>query len=110
MGGISPEQNVEGTLIVSLYDAKQKTLVWRGIGQDTLSNNGNKNQTDSGKSRPEDVQAVAKRLSDRWFCVVWGRVTRNPRPILPSSDHEVFSNSFSSRPDNHFAQAAEESL
>ena len=24
MGGITPEQNVEGTLIVSLYDAKQK--------------------------------------------------------------------------------------
>jgi len=44
MGGITPEQNVEGTLIVSVYDAKQKALVWRGIGQDTLSNNGNKNQ------------------------------------------------------------------
>jgi hypothetical protein len=44
MGGISPEQNVEGTLIVSIYDAKQKALIWRGIGQDTLSNNGNKNQ------------------------------------------------------------------
>jgi hypothetical protein len=42
MGGISPEQNVEGTMIVSLYDAKQKTLIWRGIGQSTLSNNGNK--------------------------------------------------------------------
>ncbi len=38
MGGISPEQNVEGTLIVSIYDAKQKSLVWRGIGQGTLSN------------------------------------------------------------------------
>jgi len=44
MGGITPEQNVEGTLVVSIYDAKQKALVWRGIGQDTLSNNGNKNQ------------------------------------------------------------------
>jgi hypothetical protein len=44
MGGITPEQNMEGTLIVSLYDAKQKSLVWRGMGQDTLGNNGNKNQ------------------------------------------------------------------
>jgi len=44
MGGITPEQNVEGTLIVSVYDAKQKALIWRGIGQDTLSNNGSKNQ------------------------------------------------------------------
>jgi hypothetical protein len=44
MGGITPEQNVEGTMVVDLYDAKQKMLVWRGIAQDTLSNNGNKNQ------------------------------------------------------------------
>ena len=44
MGGITPEQNVEGTLIVDLYDAKNKNLVWRGIAQNTLSNKGNKNQ------------------------------------------------------------------
>jgi hypothetical protein len=44
MGGISPEQNVIGTIVVDLYDAKNKQLVWRGIGQNTLNNNGNKNQ------------------------------------------------------------------
>ncbi len=44
MGGISPEQNVEATMIVSIYDLKAKALVWRGIAQDTLSNNGSKNQ------------------------------------------------------------------
>ncbi len=44
MGGITPEQNVVGTLIVDLYDAKNQSLIWRGIGQDTLSNNGTKNQ------------------------------------------------------------------
>jgi hypothetical protein len=44
MGGITPEQNVIGTLIVDLYDAKSQSLIWRGIGQDTLNNNGNKNQ------------------------------------------------------------------
>ena len=44
MGGITPQQNVEGTLIVDLYNASTQSLVWRGIGQDTLSNNGNKNQ------------------------------------------------------------------
>ena len=43
MGGITPEQNVIGTMIVDLYDAKDKTLIWRGIAQNTLSNNGNKN-------------------------------------------------------------------
>jgi hypothetical protein len=44
MGGITPEQSVEGTLIVDLYDAKNQTLVWRGIAQNTLNKNGNKNQ------------------------------------------------------------------
>jgi hypothetical protein len=43
MGGITPEQNVEGTLVVDRYDAKSKR-VWRGIGQNTLNKNGNKNQ------------------------------------------------------------------
>jgi hypothetical protein len=42
--GITPEQNVEGTLVVDLYDAKSQSLVWRGIGQNTLNKNGNKNQ------------------------------------------------------------------
>jgi len=58
MGGISPEQNVEGTLIVSLYDAKQKTLVWRGIGQNTLSNNGNKNQ--------QMVEKAVQKMFKQW--------------------------------------------
>jgi hypothetical protein len=44
MGGITPQQNVEATLVVDLYDAKSQSLIWRGIGQDTLSTNGGKNQ------------------------------------------------------------------
>jgi hypothetical protein len=44
MSTITPQQSREGTLIVSLYDAKAKQLVWRGIAQGTLSNNGDKNQ------------------------------------------------------------------
>ena len=44
MGGISPQQNVEGTLVVDLYDAKGQELVWRGIAEDTLGNNGDKNR------------------------------------------------------------------
>src|SRR5271170_6187505 len=44
MGGITPQQNVEATLVVDLYDAKSQSLMWRGIGQDTLSTNGGKNQ------------------------------------------------------------------
>lgn len=44
MGGITPEQSVVGTLIVDIDDAKNQSLVWRGIAQNTLNNNGNKNQ------------------------------------------------------------------
>jgi Domain of unknown function (DUF4136) len=43
MGGITPQQNVIGTMIVDLFDAKTKSLVWRGIAQNTLTNNGGKN-------------------------------------------------------------------
>jgi hypothetical protein len=50
MGSITPEQNVVGTLVVDLYDAKNQSLVWRGIAQDTLNNNGNKNQQMVGKA------------------------------------------------------------
>jgi Domain of unknown function (DUF4136) len=31
MGSITPQQNVIGTLIVDLFDAKSQSLVWRGI-------------------------------------------------------------------------------
>src|SRR5258707_15719134 len=44
MGGITPQQNVEATLIFDLHDPKSQSLVWRGIAQATLSNNGDKNQ------------------------------------------------------------------
>jgi Domain of unknown function (DUF4136) len=43
MGTITPEQNVIGTLIVDVYGAKDKNLLWRGLAQNTLSTNGSKN-------------------------------------------------------------------
>jgi hypothetical protein len=58
MGGISPEQNVISTMIVSLYNAKAQELVWRGIAQDTLSNNGNKNQ--------KEVQNAVNKMFKQW--------------------------------------------
>jgi hypothetical protein len=58
MGSITPQQNVQGTLIVDLYDSKTKSLVWRGIGQDTLSNNGNKNQ--------QTVQKAIQKMFKQW--------------------------------------------
>jgi hypothetical protein len=58
MGGITPQQNVIGTLIVDLYDAKTQSLVWRGMGQNTLSNNGGKNQ--------QTVQNAVTKMFKQW--------------------------------------------
>jgi hypothetical protein len=58
MGGITPEQNVEGTMIVDLYDAKTQSLIWRGIGQNTLNNNGNKNQ--------QMVEKAVQKMFKQW--------------------------------------------
>jgi hypothetical protein len=44
MGEISPEQSQVGTLIVNVYDAKNKQLAWRGIAKDTLSSKSEKNE------------------------------------------------------------------
>ena len=58
MGGITPQNNVEATMVVSLYDVKQKELIWRGIAQDTLNNNGNKNQ--------KEVQNAVNKMFKQW--------------------------------------------
>ena len=43
MGTITPQQNVVGTMIVDLFDAKTKNLIWRGSSSDTLSSKADKN-------------------------------------------------------------------
>ena len=58
MGGLSPQENVEATMVVSLYDVKQKELIWRGVAQDTLNNNGNKNQ--------KEVQNSVNKMFKQW--------------------------------------------
>jgi hypothetical protein len=47
----------EGTLIVDLYDAKDKQLIWRGSAEDTLSNKAEKNEKNLDKG-------VAKMFKD----------------------------------------------
>ena len=58
MGGITPGQNVEATMVVDLYDAKTQSLIWRGIAQNTLNNNGNKNQ--------EMVEKAVQKMFKQW--------------------------------------------
>jgi len=46
-GGLSTTQvytYTEGTLVVDMYDAKTKQVAWRGVGVDTVSDKGDKNQ------------------------------------------------------------------
>lgn len=58
MGGITPQQNIEATMIVSLYNPKGQELVWRGIAQNTLNNNGNKNQ--------QMVEKAVQKMFKQW--------------------------------------------
>jgi hypothetical protein len=39
-----------GTLVLDMYDAKTKQLVWRGTASDTLSNNPQHNEKDLDKA------------------------------------------------------------
>ena len=57
-GGISPQQNVDATMIVSLYNPKTQELLWRGIAENTLNNNGNKNQ--------EMVNKAVQKMFKQW--------------------------------------------
>jgi hypothetical protein len=58
MGSITPEQNVVGTMIVDLFNAKSQELVWRGIAENTLNSKGNKNQ--------EMVQKAIDKMFKQW--------------------------------------------
>jgi hypothetical protein len=58
MGSITPEQNVVGTMIVDLFNAKSQELVWRGIAENTLNNKGSKNQ--------EMVQKAVDKMFKQW--------------------------------------------
>jgi len=50
MGEITPETTNIGTLVVDIYDANGKQMIWRGVSQGTLSNKGSKNEKDMNKA------------------------------------------------------------
>jgi len=43
------EDYKEGTLLIDMYDAKTKQLIWRSSSEDTLSNNADKNEKNLNK-------------------------------------------------------------
>lgn len=50
MASITPETTNVGTLVVDLYDANGKKMVWRGISQGALSTKGEKNEKKLSKA------------------------------------------------------------
>jgi hypothetical protein len=50
MSEITPETSNVGTLVVDIYDAKGKQMVWRGISQGTLSTKSSKNEKEINKA------------------------------------------------------------
>ncbi|MGA9963566.1 MAG: DUF4136 domain-containing protein [Terriglobales bacterium] len=47
----------EGTLVVDLYDAKTKQLIWRGSAEDTVSDNAEKNEKNLEKAAAKMFKA-----------------------------------------------------
>lgn len=54
MASVTPETNVVGTLVIDIYHAKGKALVWRGMAADTL------NESNSSKNDKIINKAVQK--------------------------------------------------
>jgi len=50
MASVTPETSDVGTLVVDIYDANGKQMIWRGISQDTLSTKGSKNEKEMNKA------------------------------------------------------------
>src|ERR1700758_2964505 len=50
MASISPETSDVGTLVVDIYDANGKQMIWRGISQKALSTKGSKNEKELNKA------------------------------------------------------------
>lgn len=50
MASVTPETSDIGTLVVDIYDANGKQMIWRGISQDTLSMKGTKNEKELNKA------------------------------------------------------------
>jgi len=50
MAQVTPETTNVGTLVVDIYDANGKQMIWRGVSQGTLSNKGEKNEKELNKA------------------------------------------------------------
>jgi Domain of unknown function (DUF4136) len=55
-GGITPEENIEGTIVVDLYDTRSQSLVWRGVARSLLTNRGNQ----------ETVEKAVDKMFKKW--------------------------------------------
>ena len=58
MASITPETQDVGTLVVDIYDANGKKMIWRGMAQDTLSTKSSKNE----KKVDKDIEKMFKQF------------------------------------------------
>jgi hypothetical protein len=50
MASVTPETTDVGTLVVDIYDANGKKMIWRGISRGALSHKGEKNEKEVNKA------------------------------------------------------------
>ena len=50
MASVTPETTNVGTLVVDIYDANGKQMIWRGVSQGALSHKGSKNEKQMNKA------------------------------------------------------------
>lgn len=55
----------EGTLVIDLYDAKDKKMIWRGTGTVTVK--------DKPEKRVEQIEKILKKLGDKWRKIIAGK-------------------------------------
>ena len=58
MASITPETEDVGTLVVDIFDANAKQMIWRGMAQDTLSTKSSKNE----KKVDKDIEKMFKQF------------------------------------------------
>lgn len=55
----------EGTLVIDLYDAREKKMIWRGTGTVTVK--------EKPEKRVEQIEKILEKLGDKWHKIIAGK-------------------------------------
>jgi hypothetical protein len=58
----------DGTLVIDMFDAKTKQLIWRGSAEEMLSNKAEKNEKNLEKGVAKMFKGFPERLGLEWTC------------------------------------------